>query len=160
MNSIYIVLGSNIEPDRNIPLALELLKNESSITVVRVSSTWRTKPVDTCCTDFLNTAALILSSLDHSSVKKNILAKIEEKLGRVRTPDKNAPRTIDIDIVAVNNEILEKNIFVLDHLVFPLAEIAPHLQPAPGQLSLASLAANKAKQTEALRVDYPATSSG
>ena len=92
MNSIYIVLGSNIEPDRNIPLALELLKNESGITVVRVSSTWRTKPVDTCCTDFLNTAALILSSLDHSSVKKNILAKIEQKLGRVRTSDKNAPR--------------------------------------------------------------------
>lgn len=160
MNTIYLVLGSNIDPEKNIPFALDSLKNEPGIKMVRVSSTWRTKPIGTCCTDFLNTAVIIHTAADPDTIKTEMLSKIEKQLGRVRTEDKNAPRTIDLDIVAVNEEILEMAVFRLDHLIFPLAEIAPSLYDVSSSQTIITIANQLAEKTEALRLEYPATSCG
>lgn len=160
MNTIYLVLGSNINPEINIPLALDYLKKEPRIEIVRVSSTWRTKPIGTCCTDFLNTAVMIRSNADSATLKTETLSKIEHQLGRVRTSDKNAPRTIDLDIVAFNEEILEVGIFRFDYLVFPLAEISPGLRDASSSQTIETIAKQKAEKTEAIRLIDPATSCG
>lgn len=160
MNRIFVLLGSNIEPEINIPLAINYLNLEPDLTLVRVSSTWRTKPVGSCCTDFLNTAVLFLSSIDPQVVKIQILAGIETRMGRVRTEDKNAPRTIDLDILAINDTVLDLDVFEFDHLVFPLSEIAPDLLDLSNQSSLADIAHGKENTTQAVRVDHPATSYG
>jgi len=160
MNHFFLILGSNIDPEINIPLALEYLSLDPSLTLVRSSSTWRTKPVGSCCTDFLNTAALVNTSLDPVSLKVNILNAIESRMGRVRTLDKNAPRTIDLDIVAVNDAVVDMDIFKFDHLIFPLVEIAPDLCDLKNQFSLTDIAREKEHFTHAVRVDHPATSSG
>jgi len=159
MNRIFLILGSNIDPEINIPLALKYLSLDPAITLVRSSSTWRTKPVGSCCTDFLNTAALIKTLLDPNSLKMNILTAIEKRMGRVRTIDKNAPRTIDLDIVAVNDAVVDMDIFKFDHLIFPLAEIAPDLCELENQRSLTDIAREREDSTHAVRVDHPATSS-
>ena len=160
MNHFFLILGSNIDPEINIPLALEYLSLEPAIILVRSSSTWRTKPVGSCCTDFLNTAALIKTSLDPNSLKVIILTTIETRMGRVRTLDKNAPRTIDLDIVAVNDAVVDMDIFKFDHLIFPLAEIAPDLCDLVNQRSLTDIAREREHFTHAMLVDHPATSSG
>ena len=43
---------------------------------------------------------------------KILLKQIENKLERVRTKNKNGPRTIDLDIVLFNNQILDKDVFL------------------------------------------------
>ncbi len=152
MNRIYLIFGSNINPETNIPSALELLKSHPSLYFIKSSGIWRTKPIGSCCTDFLNLAALIETSLDASTVKKEILARIESKLGRVRTEDKNAPRTIDLDIVAVNDRITDPEVEKFDHLLLPLSEIAPDLFLPGSTTNLAEASAERIKLTSAVRL--------
>ncbi len=89
------------------------------------------------------------------SLKMNILTAIEKRMGRVRTIDKNAPRTIDLDIVAVNDAVVDMDIFKFDHLIFPLAEIAPDLCDLENQRSLTDIAREREHFTHAVRVDHP-----
>lgn len=122
----YLILGSNINPDENIPKALKYLRD--SFTLKQVSSTWRTRSIGTEAPDFYNTAAEIETDLDAYLLKEQCLCHIEEVMGRVRLPDKNAPRTIDIDIVIFNNEVLDTSIFNMEHLALPLADLLPLLR--------------------------------
>lgn len=125
MNQAYLILGSNINPDENIPKALRYLRD--SFTLKQVSSTWRTRSIGVEAPDFYNAATQIETGLDAYLLKEQCLCHIEEVMGRVRLPDKNAPRTIDIDIVIFNNEILDQNIFKMEHLALPLADLLPVL---------------------------------
>lgn len=126
MNKAFLILGSNIYPEDNIPKALRYLKE--SFTLKRISSTWKTKAIGASAPDFLNTAAEIETNLDAHSLKEKCLCHIEEVMGRVRLPDKNAPRTIDIDIVVFNYEVLEPEIFTLEHLALPLSDLLPSIK--------------------------------
>ena len=125
MNQAYLILGSNINPDENIPKALNYLRD--SFNLKQVSSTWRTRSIGIEAPDFYNTAAEIETELDAYLLKEQCLCHIEEVMGRVRQPDKNAPRTIDIDIVIFNNEVLDEDIFTMEHLALPLADLLPLL---------------------------------
>ena len=119
------MLGSNIQPEVNIPRALGFLNR--SFTISQISNTWQTHSVGIDAADFFNTAVEIETGLDESLLKEKCLCHIEEVLGRIRENDKNAPRTIDIDIVVFNNKILDPDIFTKEHLALPLSEIAPDL---------------------------------
>lgn len=123
MNHAFLILGSNINPDENIPKALNYLRD--SFTLKQISSTWRTTSIGADAPDFFNTAAEIETELDAYSLKEQCLCHIEEVMGRVRLPDKNAPRTIDIDIVIFNNDVMDTNIFNMEHLALPLADLLP-----------------------------------
>ena len=82
-----------------------------------------------------------------------ILGEIENSLGRIRTEDKNAPRTIDLDIIVFNNELLDANIFELDHLILPLADLLPELFSDQYGCTLAQRYAARMPLTQAIRVD-------
>ena len=125
MNKAYLILGSNINPEINIPRALGFL--EKSFQVNKVSDTWRTRAVGSNANDFLNTALEIETGLDMINLKERCLCHIEEIMGRIREKDKNAPRTIDIDIVVFNDLILEPEIFQREHLALPLSEVLPEI---------------------------------
>ena len=76
---------------------------------------------------------LVQSKHNAAEFKQQIIAKIEHKLGRVRTENKFAPRTIDIDIMLFNRDILQAGhreipsdeILERAFVAIPLAEIAP-----------------------------------
>jgi len=125
MNRAYLILGSNINPEVNIPQALGFLNR--SFTIRQISKTWRTRSIGMKAADFFNTAVEIETGLDESLLKDKCLCHIEEVLGRIREKNKNAPRTIDIDIVVFNNKILDPEIFTKEHLALPLSEIVPDL---------------------------------
>jgi 2-amino-4-hydroxy-6-hydroxymethyldihydropteridine diphosphokinase len=122
---IYLELGSNIDPEYNLPLAIEILRQ--LVRVEKISSVWETPAVGSSGPNFLNLAVQIRSSLPPDALKHLILRKIEARLGRQRTEDKNAPRTIDIDIVIIDGEVVDDQVWKHAYVAIPLAELIPEL---------------------------------
>lgn len=123
---VCLILGSNINPEQNIQRALRKL--EQIFPVEGVSAVWETPAVGSDGPNFLNVAVVIYTSLDPQSLKERVLRPLEARLGRVRTADKFAPRTLDIDIVAWNDLILDQDVWRYAHLAVPVAELLPCYQ--------------------------------
>lgn len=151
---VYLALGSNIDPESHLPRAVAEL--DHAVGVVAVSRVYEAEPVGAPDTPpFLNAAVLVRTSLPPHRLKLEILRPLEARLGRVRTSDPNAPRTIDIDIALVEDLSLcdpEAGILVPDpdiprcaHLALPLADLSGALRhPAFGR-TLAELASGFAE---------------
>ncbi len=132
MNKAYLLTGGN-EGDRFLHMQqartnIELICGQ----LLLVSSVYETAPWGkTDQPDFLNQVILVDTKFSPEELLKAILS-IEEKDGRKRTV-KNAPRTIDIDILFYNNLILEKPGLTIPHpriavrrfVLEPLNEISP-----------------------------------
>lgn len=62
-HEVHISLGSNIEPEKNLPLAISLMKEDVEVTMV--SNAFKTTPVGyTKQAGFLNMAAILRTKLD------------------------------------------------------------------------------------------------
>ncbi len=140
-NKAYLSLGTNINPERNIKAAISMLSRMTE--VVAISSVWETKPVGRVDQPlFLNAAMIVKTELDAQQLKEQVINPIEKKLGRVRQLDKNAPRTIDIDIMLFNQQIIQYGNRRIPHrellyqafVAIPMAEISPDYEhPETGQ---------------------------
>jgi 2-amino-4-hydroxy-6-hydroxymethyldihydropteridine diphosphokinase len=76
--------------------------------LLAVSPVYETAPVGkTDQPNFLNAAALIETDLTAAELKTQVLQVIEQELGRVRSEDKNAPRTIDLGIALFGEQSLD-----------------------------------------------------
>lgn len=137
-HEVYLILGSNIEPDKNIHQAVEKLG--VSLNLVTSSSLWRTQPIGMTGPDFLNLALLVNTSFDMDELKEKILCRIEEELGRVRTTNKFSDRPIDIDIVIFDGILIEPNLGTYDYLILPFSELIPSFTPVKGLDDLGELA--------------------
>lgn len=146
----YISLGSNIDPEKNLVQAVKLLRQYT--TLLQVSPVYRTSPQGYSeQADFLNMAVKIHSYRSPLEFKTQVIERIESDLGRVRDPqNKNAPRTIDLDISLWNDEIIDygdkphkipdKDIVRFAHVAIPLADIAPDYVHPIENKSLAEIA--------------------
>jgi dihydroneopterin aldolase/2-amino-4-hydroxy-6-hydroxymethyldihydropteridine diphosphokinase len=104
---VYVGVGSNINPEANIRTALKLLRER--VSVVAVSAFFRSKPAGTVDQpDFINGIFKIKTELSPALLKFDVLRGIEAALGRARSLDKNAARTIDLDIVLYGGLVLEE----------------------------------------------------
>ena len=153
MNDVYLILGSNIGKERNLPTAVSLLR--AACDVVAVSSIYETVPTGLRDQpNFWNTAVHLRTHLTPNELKTEILAPIEEQLKRVRLADKNAPRTIDLDIVLFNDEVCEydggdgrlrpipdPDLLKFPHVAVPIAELAGEMLHPETAVSLAEIAA-------------------
>lgn len=82
--------------------------------------------------DFLNQALLVNTNLQAAELMSKLLS-IENLMGRIRTI-KLGPRTIDLDIMYFNNEVISTNLITIPHpklaerkfVLEPLFEIAPN----------------------------------
>jgi len=124
-NNAILLLGSNIEPAANFKKALELLN--CSLSITKTSRIWVTEAVGNKGPAFLNMAVETETGLNSDQLKKRIIAPIEIGLGRIRTSDKYAPRTIDIDIIIVNRKVLDENLWTKVFIALPVSEIIPEL---------------------------------
>ena len=132
MPRVYLSLGSNIAPEENLPRALRLLAER--VRVLGVSRVWQTPPYGTQGAPFLNAAALIETALPAERLKREILRPIEAALGRVRGPDKFAPRPIDLDILLYSGCLPDPEVWERPHLAVPLAELLPDYEnPRTGE---------------------------
>lgn len=118
-----IGIGSNIFPRDNIRSALYLLSRK--VTVQAVSRIWKTSAVGSPGPDFLNAAALVATEFSTEQLRVEILRPVESMLGRIRTHDPNAPRTIDLDILIFDGEILDHQLWEYPHMAVPVGELIP-----------------------------------
>ena len=114
-----LLLGSNIRADHYLPRAVKLLRKQGKI--VRASSVWETPAVGSNGPNFLNAAVLVLTSLEVQALKDELLHPIEAELGRVRTADKNAPRSIDIDLIFFDGILLDPHLWDYAFRAIPVA---------------------------------------
>ncbi|WP_299028264.1 2-amino-4-hydroxy-6-hydroxymethyldihydropteridine diphosphokinase [uncultured Thermanaerothrix sp.] len=138
MHQAYVLLGSNIAPETNIAAAIQRLREVC--TVNALSNIWETEAVGSPGPRFLNTVAWISTPLDLTAFKAEVLSRIEQDLGRVRTTNKNAPRTIDLDVVVFDEQVLDDNLWQRDFIALPLAELRPDLSRSANDESLAEIA--------------------
>ncbi len=147
IKKVYIALGSNIDPEENIKSALNSLSKVLG-EIVDSSSIWQSPAVGSDGPDFLNTVVLVNSNLSVNELKNDILRPIEVNLGRERTSDKNAPRTIDLDILIYDDLLLEAELWEQAHLAVPLAEIYPDFYHLELGVSISEIARELQKKTK------------
>jgi len=123
---VCLGLGSNINPETNIPRAIALLRQ--FLILESISRAWGTPPVGTSGPNFVNAALLTYTDLTLENFKNEIIRPIEAQLGRIRSQNKNAPRPIDIDILTWDQKILEPLIWEEAYLAVPVAELLPDLK--------------------------------
>ena len=130
----YLIgLGSNIDPEKNIIHAIRLIAEH--VTILKKASIWQTPAVGSQGPDYLNTAILIESRHLLDELKIQVLSRIEDHLGRVRFDDKNADRTIDLDVIMDNGSCIDDDLWSQAHVAVPASEILPDLKnPETGEL--------------------------
>lgn len=107
MNTYIISMGSNINPQENMEKAVALLTERFAVSA-RSDFLVTTPEGFTEQEDFLNGCVKITTALTSPKLKEELL-KIEAELQRVRTENKNGPRTIDLDISTCNGEIIDSD---------------------------------------------------
>ena len=122
----YLSLGSNIQPEKNLVTALELLQKYGRLE--KISSAWESESVGAEGPNYLNACVLLVTPLSQLELKEQALLPIETELGRQRSADKFAPRTIDIDIVLFDGKSCDDKYWEQTFVVVPLAEIHPEYQ--------------------------------
>jgi 2-amino-4-hydroxy-6-hydroxymethyldihydropteridine diphosphokinase len=139
---IFVGLGANLgAAGATVRAALDALDALPGTRVVARSSLYRSAPVDADGPDYVNAVAELRSTLAPEALLA-ALQSIEARFGRQR-PHRNAPRTLDLDLLAYGERRLDTPTLVLPHprahqrafVQVPLAEIAPELAlpPPPGQ---------------------------
>ncbi len=162
MNQVFILIGSNIDPEKNIPRVLALLCSHNDLRLIHRSSVWRTSAVGTDSADFYNLAVHVETNLNHDDLKSKVLSCLEKVLGRKRTADKYAPRTIDLDIIIFNDLVADEELFRFSYLILPFAELLPDLIDPKTGMRLQDLGKQKLVEPSATYValDFNCTSIG
>ncbi len=144
MRAYLLILGSNIEPQKNMPLARTKLK--VTFPDMLFSDFYETDPVGSVGPEkFWNAAGIIKTEISRDEVSL-LVKKIESDLGRIRDPNnKFIPRTMDIDILPCSNWQSQAFIMV------PLAEIAAEIiDPETGK-TFGELAGKCLEKTSGIR---------
>ena len=157
-NLAYMSLGSNIDPEHNLPKAVVQLTRFGRVKAA--SSVWQTAAVGfTEQPDFLNAAVLLETELSANLLRRQAIPQIENSLGRVRTENKNGPRTIDIDIMLFNHDVFsignrripDPELLERCFVAIPMAEIEPDYVHPEENVTLAEIARRFNPATEAIK---------
>lgn len=136
MSLAYLGFGSNLG-DRAAVIErgiAEISRRELAV-LLRRSKMYETAPVGASeGGDFLNCAVEVMTDLEPGRLLEG-LRGIEADLGRVRTADKNAPRTLDIDLLLYDYMVVNEPELTLPHpelhrrlfILQPLNDIRPDL---------------------------------
>jgi 2-amino-4-hydroxy-6-hydroxymethyldihydropteridine diphosphokinase len=138
---VLISMGSNIRPELNLPRALRALTSHPRLHVLDVSRVWHSEAVGSQGPPFLNAAVRLSLTpgwrVQPLELKYEVLRPIERALGRRRSEDRNAPRSIDLDLSLFGDLVLvedrsgrcielpDPEILTRAHVALPLADIAP-----------------------------------
>ncbi len=125
MPRVFVSVGSNVDPEKNVTRALRLLNDELGIRAI--STFYRTpalnRPQDP---PFVNGVVEVGDALGPLDLKK-VLQNIERAVGRERTADRYAPRTVDLDLLLYGDRVTHPDIRERPFVAIPLLELAPDL---------------------------------
>ena len=144
MPAVYVAIGSNVEPERNLSLATGELRRE--FPDVRFSPWYRNRAIGFEGADFINLVAgfTTTSSLDEVIAR---LHAIEALCGRARDAPRWAPRSMDLDILLYGELVRDEPRLKLPRpdllkrafMLGPLADIAPGLVHPLEKVTIAEL---------------------
>lgn len=145
MTEAFVGLGANLgDAARTLSQAVRRISALPRTQLTRCSSDYLSAPIDAGGPNYLNNVIAIQTELTAQELLGSLLA-IELEFGRQR-PYKNAPRTLDLDLLlfgtaqitsaelTVPHPRMHERAFVLE----PLAQIAPEIE-LPGLPALALL---------------------
>lgn len=117
-----IGIGSNINPEKNIAEALKILGKDNEIN--KISRFIKTAPIGvTDQPDFLNGAVKVVTDKGKNDFR-NYIKEVEDMLQRDRSAPKYGPRSIDLDIVVWDGEIVDNDYYRRDFLKKVVDEIS------------------------------------
>jgi 2-amino-4-hydroxy-6-hydroxymethyldihydropteridine diphosphokinase len=130
--AVYVAVGSNVEPERNLALATRELRRE--FPDVHFSPWYRNRAVGFEGADFINLVAGFTTTLPVKDVVAR-LQHIESLCGRPRDAPRWAPRSMDLDILLYGEAVCDEPRLKLPRpdllkrafMLGPLADIAPGL---------------------------------
>ena len=134
MARAYVGLGANLgDAKAAVERAIEALDALPQTRVAARSSMYRSAPFEATGPDFFNAVAGLETDLEPIALLGE-LQRLELQAGRER-PYRNAPRTLDLDLLLHGAAVLDSPILTLPHprmlqrafVLLPLAEIAPDL---------------------------------
>jgi 2-amino-4-hydroxy-6-hydroxymethyldihydropteridine diphosphokinase len=130
----YVGLGANLgDATQVVRNAIANLAALPQTLLSRQSSLYRTAPVGAGGPDYINAVAEVATTLSAPELLAQLL-RLEREAGRER-PYRNAPRTLDLDLLLFGGGRIESPALTVPHprmherafVVVPLAEIAPQL---------------------------------
>lgn len=131
----HVAVGSNLQPERNIPRGLSALQRR--VRIEAASPFYRSPPVGhdglvrAGEPAFINGMLAVRTGHPPLALRR-ILHEVEAGCGRVRADDRYAPRTLDLDLVAHGGRIMCGDLPFRRFLALPLLDIAPGFAVAPG----------------------------
>jgi len=152
---IYISIGSNIDPARNVRRALAALRREFG--PLALSPVYESEAVGFAGDNFLNLVAGAGTTLPAQAVAARLHA-IEDAHGRDRSGPRFSSRVIDLDLLLYDSLVLDTPGLVLPReeildnafVLRPLADLAPELvHPVAGR-TMAELWADFDQSSQAL----------
>ncbi len=151
----FIGIGSNLgDRAENYRQAIVRIAALPKTQVVRQSSIYETEPVGELKGAFLNGVIEIATEMNADALLRQLLA-IEQALGRRRqassrrAPKRPLPRTIDLDLLFFDNEVINSAHLVVPHprlherrfVLAPMAELAPSLTHPQSNKTISELLA-------------------
>ncbi len=130
----YIGLGANLgDAQARLRQTLHDLELLPRTRLLKASSLYRSAPVDAQGPDYVNAVARIETGLSPRELLA-ALQVLEQAAGRER-PYRNAPRTLDLDVLLYGDQRQDDPVLTLPHprmherafVLVPLSEIAPEL---------------------------------
>jgi 2-amino-4-hydroxy-6-hydroxymethyldihydropteridine diphosphokinase len=130
--SAFVALGGNLGEVRDtLTQALQSIAALPAVTLLKRSGLYQTAPIASSGPDYINAVVQIQTTRTAPHLLCALQA-IEETAGRVRSY-RNAPRTLDLDILLFGAARIESPSLQIPHprmwerafVLYPLAEIAP-----------------------------------
>ena len=142
MTTIYLGLGSNVDPETNLRFGLDELRRRFGELVI--SPTYRSAAVGFDGDDFLNLVVAAKSDADPVAIRDE-LEDIHRLAGRQRNEERFSSRTLDIDLLLAGDRVNEgppirlprTDVLEYAYVLKPLADIAPDVRhPETGRTFL------------------------
>lgn len=128
----YIGLGANLgDSAATLRRVLDELRGTAGVMAVTASPFYRSAPVEATGPDFVNAVAALDTTLTPLALL-DVLQALENQHGRQR-PFKNAPRTLDLDLLLYGDTQLDHERLILPHprmhlrafVLLPLQDLEP-----------------------------------
>ncbi len=149
---ILVALGANLpgvfaSPRAALMAATDRLR-ENGLRIAALSRIFITKPIPESDQPWYHNAVVKLETDLGPYALLELLQTIENDMGRVRA-ERNAPRVIDLDLIAHGDHILDKPELIVPHpraherafVLLPLRDVAPDWMHPVSKTTLADLIA-------------------